>query len=135
MKTTELASRKVKVKRSQENLYAIFSDLTNFDRNVPTNLLEKVELQVTEKTLLTKVAGFELGIKICQMEPYCCITYRDYGSSPFEFTVSVNIESLGPEESEVQLELKAKIPGIYKMMLGGKIQQGLDQITDQLAKM
>ena len=46
----------------------------------------------------------------------------------------MNIESVSPTESLFNLELNAELSGMFKMMLGGKLQEAVDKITDELEK-
>jgi hypothetical protein len=46
----------------------------------------------------------------------------------------MRIESISPMESSFNLELNAELSGMFKMMLGGKLQEVVDKITDELEK-
>jgi len=134
MANTHIEGRVVRVARPADVLYSLFTDLTNFTRNIPADMMDKADLKATPDTLLAKVQGFEIGMKICERTPFTRIRYEQHGSSPIPFTFTVLLNDLGTGTSDFQLIMDSKLSGIFKMMLGGKLQQIVDKVTDEIER-
>ena len=134
MASTQAIGRTVKIQQPASQIFAIFSDLTNFTKSLPADIGKKADIHSTSDTLTGKVQGFEIGIKVAERVPFSLIRYEQYGKSPFPFNFIMNIESVSPTESLFNLELNAELSGMFKMMLGGKLQEAVDKITDELEK-
>ncbi|MFA5849870.1 MAG: hypothetical protein WC833_08300 [Bacteroidales bacterium] len=134
MGVTQVKGRKVVVKQPSDVLFGLFSDLNNFTRNLPDGVLEKSEIKSTSDTLLAKVQGFEMGLKVDERTPFSSIKYVQYGKSPIAFVFKVLLSPVNDAETEFHLELDAELSGIFKMMLGSKLQGAIDKVTDELEK-
>ncbi len=134
MASTQAIGRTVKIQQPASQIFGIFSDLTNFTKSLPADIGKSADIHSTSDTLAGKVQGFEIGIKVAERVPFSLIRYEQYGKSPFPFNFIMNIESVSPTESLFNLELNAELSGMFKMMLGGKLQEAVDKITDELEK-
>ena len=134
MGSTNAVGRKIKVARPASLLFSVFSDLTNFTRSMPADALEKAKVVSTPDTIKGKVQGMDMGIKIAERIPFSLIRYDQLGTSPIPFRIYVRMESITESESTFQIEIEAELSGMFKMMLGGKMQEGVDKLTDELEK-
>jgi len=134
MGVSQVIGRKVVVRQPSNVLFGLFSDLNNFTRNLPEGVLEKSEIKSTTDTLLAKVQGFEMGIKVDERTPFSTIKYVQYGKSPIAFVFKVLLNPVNEGETEFHLELEAELSGIFKMMLESKLQGAIDKVTDELEK-
>lgn len=134
MANTHIEGRVVRIARPADFLYSLFTDLTNFTRNMPSDMMDKANLEATPDTLLAKVQGFEIGMKICERTPFNRIRYEQYGSSPIPFTFTVLLNDLGTGTSDFQLIMDYELSGMFKMMLDGKLQEIVDRVTDELER-
>lgn len=132
MSTTNAVGRQIKVSRPASELFAIFSDLTNFTRGLPQEQLVKADVVATSESIRGKLQGMEIGIKIGERIPFTLVKYESFGPSPVPFRIFVRIEDAGALQSLFSLELEAELSGMFKMMLGGKLQEAVDQLTDRL---
>jgi carbon monoxide dehydrogenase subunit G len=132
MSKTKTEGRVIRIARPAEVLYSIFSDLTNFTENIPPEMLGNAEVRSTPNTIVGKVQGFEVGMEVKHRKPFSKIEYSQYGATPIAFDLSVNLESLSPGTTDLQIVLETELSGMYKMMLGSKLQEVVDKITDQL---
>ncbi|MHC1779049.1 MAG: hypothetical protein AB9922_02295 [Bacteroidales bacterium] len=132
MANTHIEGRVVRIARPPMTLYSLFTDLTNFTRNLPPEMRDKAELTATPDTLLAKVQGFEIGMKISERTPFSCVKYEQYGSSPIPFEFTVLLTDLGNGFSEFQLIMDSELSGMFKMMLEGKLREMVDKVTDQI---
>lgn len=132
MSTTNAVGRQIKVSRPASELFAVFSDLTNFTRGLPQEQLVKADVVATSESIRGKLQGMEIGIKIGERIPFTLVKYESFGPSPVPFRIFVRIEDSGALQSLFSLELEAELSGMFKMMLGGKLQEAVDQLTDRL---
>ncbi len=132
MANTQIEGRIVRIARPAEVLYSVFSDLTNFSQNLPAELASKAEINCTPNTIVAKVQGFELGLEVTERRPFKMVRYAQYGASPFTFSITVSLEEISLNTTDFQLKMETELSGIYKMMLGGKLQEAIDKITDQI---
>jgi len=132
MSTTHIEGRIVRVARPASVLFSIFTDLTNFTKNIPTDMLSHADLQLTPDTLIAKVKGLEIGIHVIERTPFTRVKYEQYGSSPFPFCFTINLESISTNTTDVQITMDTELSGMYKMMIGSKLQEVVDKVTDQL---
>jgi len=132
MGTSNATGRQIRVSRPASELFAIFSDLTNFTRGLPQDQLEKASVVASSESIRGKMQGFELGIRIAEKIPFSVVKYESFGPSPVPFRIFVRIEDGGALQSLFNIELEAELGGMFKMMLGGKLQEAVNQLTDRL---
>ncbi len=134
MGDTKVTGRRVILRQPAPVVYGIFSDLRHFADNLPADVKDKADISFDADSLLAKVQGFELGIKIEERSPYNYIKFVQYGASPVNFNFWVRIDTLDSESCAFQLELDAHLGAMMKMMVGGKVQEAIDKLTDELEK-
>ena len=132
MSTTNAVGRQIRVSRPASELFAIFSDLTNFTRGLPKEQLDKAEVVASADSIRGKMQGFEIGIKVGEKIPFSVVKYESFGPSPIPFRIYVRIEDAGALESLFNIEIEAELSGMFKMMLGGKLQEAVNQLTYRL---
>ena len=81
MSTTNAVGRQIKVSRPASELFAIFSDLTNFTRGLPQEQLVKADVVATSESIRGKLQGMEIGIKIGERIPFTLVKYESFGLS------------------------------------------------------
>lgn len=132
MGNTQIKGRRVIVKYPVQALFELFSDLTNFTRNLPQDMLKGSEVTSTKDTLVAKVQGFEIGLLVAERVEYSLIRYDQYGKNLFPYTFFVRLDSKGEAETEFMIEMDTELSGMFKMMVGGKLQELVDKVTDQI---
>jgi len=132
MANTEVMGKKAQVSQPAERVFTAFTDLSNFVKNLPDEHREKVE--ATPDTIVVKANGMEIGIQAVERVPHSLIRFEQYGSTIlFPFTVCIHIGEEEGGTSTLQLQLQAELNMMLKMMIGAKLQEGIDKITDQFA--
>jgi len=132
MSNTQINGRKVLVKYPSSAIFALFSDLTNFTKSLPSEMLQKNGVVATTDTLIAKAQGFEIGLKIEEKVPYTLVRYGQFGNSPVAYNFMVHLFPVGESETEFMLEMNAELSGMIKVMVGGKLQELVDKVTDQV---
>jgi len=132
MGNTQIKGRRVVVKYPARALFELFSDLTNFTKNLPQDMLKGSEVTATRDTLIAKVQGFEIGLVVAERVEYSLIRYDQYGKNIFPYTFFVRLDSKSEAETEFMIEMDTELSGMFKTMVGGKLQELVDKVTDQI---
>lgn len=131
MSTTEIKGKLVTINVPAYALYQAFADMRNFVHNLPPDKKESVI--ATEDTIEGEVQGMRMGAAIASRVPFSYIKLKEHGQTPIQFEVGLFFNALDVYRTEFHIEAKAELPFMIKMMIGGKLQELVDKITDQLA--
>lgn len=123
-------SKQQKIHRRAEDIYAVLSDFNNF---TPI-LADKVEEWNAEENSCTfKVKGIKVRLLIVDKEPFSFIKLGGDELSPVEFNLWIQLKEVESYDTRLRLVLHANLNIMMRMMIGGKLQQGLDQMAEQIA--
>lgn len=126
----EYNSKHGQVRKSPFELYMMFVDMRNFMMMLPEDKKEMVKADYD--TILVSVQGYEVGAKVFSRTPYSRIELVDYGS-PFAFKIVLSFDATpNPGVTDFSVRLEADLNFMMKMMIGGKLQEGMDKIVDAL---
>jgi len=128
---TEIESKHGTVSRQPYELYMSFVDMRNFLAMLPAD--KKEGIQADYDTLTATVQGFNIGVKVRDRAPYSRIELVDYGA-PFAFHIELHFDPApgDPYKTDFWVKVEADLNLMMKMMLGGKIRDGLNRIVDGL---
>ncbi|MBR5250359.1 MAG: hypothetical protein IKV28_07245 [Bacteroidales bacterium] len=132
MAISEVKGKEVLLPQTPFLLFNAFTDLRNFATNLPAEFQGKIE--VTYDTLVAEMQGIRMGIRVEDRLPYSEIRFKEEGQSPFPFKVSFHFEPVGLNQTLFHIELRAELNMMMKMMLGGKLKEVVDKLTDQIEK-
>ena len=127
---TEVKGDEVLLKRTPYEIYNMFSDLRNFAAAIPPDKVGDV--QADHDSMTFKVQGFELGLEIAEKAPYSLISFKERGSSPFPFKFTIHLYPVGLDATLFYVELSAQLNTFMKMVIGDKLQEMVDKMTEQL---
>ena len=132
MSKTEIIGKKVPVNQPAERIFAVLSDLSNLIDKLPDDQRDKV--RGDSDTLIVQGQGMELGIRVAERTPYSCVRYEPFGTQTIiPFTIWMHIGAGEAGASTLQIELHAELNMMMKMMLGSKLEDGVNMITQRLA--
>ncbi|WP_295936861.1 polyketide cyclase [uncultured Alistipes sp.] len=128
----EYISKQHQIYRSAEQIYTVIS---RFDNLTPA-LSDKVEeWQATEDTCSFKAKGFTVKLRMEErVEPKHVKVVGDDGGIPMDFAFWIQLHRVSDTETRLRLVLHIELNMMMKMMIGGKLQGGLDQIAEGIAK-
>ena len=128
---TEIESKHGTVSRQPYELYMSFVDMRNFLAMLPDD--KKQGVQADFDTLTASVLGFNIGVKVHDRVPYSRIELVDYGA-PFAFHIEIHFDASPsePYKTDFWIKLEADLNLMMKMMLSGKLKDGLNRIVDGL---
>jgi len=131
---TEVESKVVAIKNTSEIVFNALSDFRNFNSMV--NMVPDGQLtdwQADENTCRFKVKGFDLGLKFVEKKPYKTLKLTGDGKVPFEFFFWIQMKEVAPYDVRMKLTVHADLNMMMKMMLKGKLQDGVDKMAEQIA--
>ncbi len=126
----EYTSKQVQIRRPAAMAYHVFADFTNF---TPIAAGRVDEWQATPDEGSFKVKGFTVALRIVEREENRLVKFE--GSVPFAFTLWMQLHEAAPDDTRMRLVLHAEIPMMMRMMIGKKLQEGIDQAAEQIAAM
>jgi len=125
----EYKSRQVRINKPDQAIYAVLSDFNNFTPIVA----DKVEeWAATEDTCSFKAKGFTVKLRMVERQP-CKLVKITGDDIPFEFFFWIQLKSVAPDDTRMLLTLRAELNMMMKMMIGGKLQKGLDDMAEKIA--
>jgi carbon monoxide dehydrogenase subunit G len=81
-----------------------------------------------------KVKGITAGMKIVDRIPSNTIKIEGDQSSPMPFTFWIQLKQVSVDDTRMRLTLHAKLNMMMKMMLGKKLQEGINKMADSIAE-
>jgi len=133
------------VEQNQTVVYDYLSDFENLSKYVNEGLLQKVSEQVPQ----IKISDFEsdrdscrfnigglgqAGLNIVEREELKTIKIESNGNLPLKFTLWIQLLPLASYQSKMRLTLHADMSMMIKMMVGKKLEDGVNQLAEILAR-
>lgn len=120
-----------------EAVYKGLSNFKNLERVRDLIPQDKVqELDIEEDSIRMKVDGLgqKIVIRIVDRIENDTIKFG-FENLPLSLNFWIQLKEVAPEDTRMKLTLKADIPMMFKMMFEKKIQQGIDDAAEMIAKM
>ena len=144
---TRVVSEVQKINSAIADVYAFLSDFSKIGKliemarqmgagNQMPELADKIEdVRTTEDTCTFMVKGVgEMGMKIVEREEPKLIKLEGDGRIPFEFQVRIQLLDNGPYDTRLRITAEADLNMMMKMLLKGKLEKGINQMAEGLAK-
>ncbi|MBP5229242.1 MAG: hypothetical protein J6Z32_03750 [Bacteroidales bacterium] len=111
-------------------LFNNFSDLTLFKERIPAEYRDKVVL--TKDSVSGEYNGMNLTLKVVERIPYSRVVMKPEGF-PMDFSLVFNLADNGVNASKMKIAVQAQMNFLTKQLMGRKIQELVDKISDNLA--
>lgn len=122
-------SKQQTIARSAEQIFAVVSKFSNF---TPI-LKDKVEdWSADDDSCSFKAQGFSLALSITERKEFELIKIETT-SSPMPFCFLLQLSSIAPYQTNIEVVMDVELNGMLKMMVGNKLQQVVDTIAEQIA--
>lgn len=136
MSETKYESKITSAPCSAQQIYRIMSNLQNLERvrdMIPKDKIQEMEIEPDRVRI--KVDGLAQKITIAIVDRIENDTVK-FGAEgiPMDANFWIQLKELAPNDTRIKLTVKADIPMMFKMMIGKKLQDGLDQAADMLAQ-
>ena len=124
-------SKQVRIERPASLIYEALSD---FSRFTPM-LQEKVEgWEATEDSCSFRTQGLMFRLRIAEREAPKLVKIVADETSPIDFSFWLQLHAVAADDTRMRLVLHAKLNMMMKMIIGGKLQQGLDAMAEKIAE-
>ena len=120
-----------------EKVFPVLSKLKNLERVRELIPADKVqEMDITEDTVKFKVDGLaqKIAIRIVDKVENDTIKFG-LDNMPMAANFWIQLKAADEHNTFIKLTVKVDLPTMFKMMIGGKIQEALDKVADMLEKM
>ena len=121
---------------SAQQIYRVLSNLQNIERVRQFIPQDKVqEMEIEPDRIRMKVDGLAQKITIAIVDRIENDTIK-FGAEgiPMDANFWIQLKEVNPTDTRIRLTIKVDIPMMFKMMIGKKLQEGLDQAADMLAQ-
>ena len=133
----------------EHNIEAIYQYLSNFE-NLSKYLTDDILAKLSEKVPQIKIENFEsdsdscrftLGsfgtaeIRIVEREPFKTIKVQGGGGIPIDLTFRIQLLPVDATMTKMRLTLQTEMGMMVKMMVGNKLEQGINQLAETLARL
>jgi len=137
------------VKHIDHNQQIVFDYLSNFE-NLSEYLNPEIIEKITKQVPQIKITDFEsdrdscrfnltgLGlaeVKIVEREPFKTIKVESSGSLPLSMVFWIQLLPVTAFRTKMRLTLHADFSTMLKMLLGDKLNDGINQLADKLANL
>ena len=136
MSETKYESRITSASCSAAEMYRVLSNLSNLERVrdlIPQDKIQEMEIQPDHVRIKVDGLGQKITIAIVDRIENDTVKFGLEGA-PMEANFWIQLKEISPTDTRLRLTLKADIPMMFRMMIGKKLQQGLDQAADMLAQ-
>ena len=113
----------------------IFPFISRFDMLTPALEGKVDEWSATEDTCSFKVKGFKVALRIVERveNKHVKITADDENGVPVDFSFWLQLHEVSDTDTRIRMVLHAELNMMMRMMLGSKLQEGLDKAIEGLA--
>ena len=126
-----------KVPADASAIYAVISDLSNLERVrdlIPQDKVQEFETDPDFVRLKVDGLGQKIIIRIVDRIVNDTVKFG-IENLPMDGNFWIQVKQVAPHDSRIKLTLKAELPMMIAMIAGKKIQEGIDQAADMMAKM
>ena len=124
-------SKQHQIRRPADQIYSVVSDFRNF---TPV-LNNRVEGWCADESQCSfKFKGISMRLCMVDKEPNNYIKISGDDKTPMEFTLWMQMKQVADYDTRIRLVLHAKLNMMMRMMIGSKLQKGLDEMAAQMAR-
>lgn len=123
-------SKQGQIFKSAAQIYPLIS---NFSLLTPAVADKVEEWQATEDTCSFKVKGFTASMRIIDRVEPKLVKIVSGESTPMDFTFWFQLHEVDPTDTRMRMVLHVELNMMMRMMIGGKLQEGLDKMAEQIA--
>jgi carbon monoxide dehydrogenase subunit G len=121
---------------SAAQIYKVISNLQNLEKVkdlIPKDKIQEMEIESDRVRMKVDGLGQKITIAIVDRIENDTVKFGLEGI-PMDGNFWIQLKEISPTDTRIKLTVKADIPMMFKLMIGKKIQTGLDQAADMLAQ-
>jgi len=134
------------IDHNQQIVFDYLSNFENLSSYLNSGLIEKITRQVPQIKITDfesdrdsckfNITGIGLArIDIVNREPYKTIKVESSGTLPLSLTFWIQLLPVTPFQTKMRLTLHADLSMMIKMMVGDKLNEGINQLAETLSKL
>jgi len=134
------------IEHNQQIVFDYLSNFENLSEYLNSGIIEKITKQVPQIRITDfksdrdscrfNLTGLGLAeIKIVQREPYKTIKVESSGSLPLSMVFWIQLLPVTAFHTKMRLTLHAELSTMVKMLIGDKLDDGINQLADRLANL
>ncbi len=134
------------IDHNQQIVYDYLSNFENLSSYLNSGLIEKITKQVPQIKITDfesdrdsckfNIAGLGLAqINVVKREPYKTIKVESSGTLPMNLTFWIQLLPVTSFQTKMRLTLHADLSMMIKMMVGEKLNEGINQLAETLSKL
>ncbi len=128
----EYISKQHQILRPAEQIYAVIS---RFDNLTPALADRVEEWQATEERCSFKAKGFTVKLRMEErIAPKHVKIVGDEGGVPMDFAFWIQLHKVSDTDTRLRVVLHIDLNMMMRMMIGSKLQEAVDQITEGIAR-
>lgn len=124
-------SKQHQIRRPAEQIYGVVSDFRNF---TPAFQNRVEGWSADESECSFKFKGVSIRLHIVDKVPNDYVKISGDDRSPMDFTLWLQMKQVADYDTRIRLVLHAKLNMMMRMMIGSKLQKGLDEMALQMAR-
>jgi carbon monoxide dehydrogenase subunit G len=125
-------SKQQQIRRDPETIYRALADFNNFTPLV-ADRVEGWSVSEGGDEVSFRVKGMTVGLRMVEKIPGELIKLEASDASPIGFTFWLQLKEAAPYDTRMRLVLHAEMNMMIKMMIGSKLQTGIDQMAQTIA--
>ena len=126
-------SRSASVSCAGEKFYRFITDIRNFGRFIPAEVIKNWEADQTSCRFVLSGLG-EMKLSIAGREPYSLVKFGGNALNTVDFVLSSVISDHNSGKANVILVMEAHLNPIMKMVASGPIENFLETLVEEMEK-
>jgi carbon monoxide dehydrogenase subunit G len=131
---TTIETKKEISEHSAKQLFDFLTDLNNFEALMPEGKIEKWSSDAQECEFTIKGMA-RIGLRLQDTEAPHKIFIKSFGKVPFPFTLEINLNQIGEEQTETYMVFKGEINAFMKMMVEKPLTNFFNLLVEKAAKL
>jgi hypothetical protein len=134
------------IEHNQQIVFDYLSNFENLSSYLNSGLIEKITNQIPQIKITDfesdrdscrfNITGIGLArVDIVKREPYKTIKVESSGTLPLSLTFWIQLLQVTPFRTKMRLTLHADLSMMIKMMVGDKLNEGINQLAETLSKL
>ena len=132
MGTVKFNSDKIRINRPVAETYAFLSDLNNFEKMMPDQVINW-QSTIDHCTFTIKNMA-TIGLKVEKKMPNQQVSLASDGKVPFDFELNCKLKTLSESSTEVFIELNADLSPMFKMMASNPLRNLVNIMAKKLGE-
>ena len=131
---TTFESKVKQIPYSQEAVYRNISDLNSLGKirdRVPGDKIQEFIFDSDSVSINVPPVG-TISMRIAEREEPKCVKFET-AQSPMDFNLWIQVLPVDDHTSKMKVTVKADIPLMFKGMVSGPLQDGVDKVADALS--